>query len=198
MSGQARRAMPPKRVRHPAGCSFASRCSPPRIAATQLPSATCGTTSHRTDSHPPDKATSQTHPPRQSRGNSQDIGVTPNGGLRPPYWGPEKRSVTRPDFGPLFRIRKFRMPRRRKRGRPRTGSKPVVPVRLATKQLKKIAKLAELKGVNRSTVLRELIDLGLDSGPVLLLLRRPGTKGRTAVDRVIRVMAANERVKLAQ
>src|SRR5271170_4195855 len=67
---QARRAMPPKRVRHPTGCSFASSCSPPRIAATQLPSATCVTTSHRTDSHPPDKATSQTHSfPRKRESN---------------------------------------------------------------------------------------------------------------------------------
>jgi hypothetical protein len=61
MNEQARRTIPPKRVRYPAGCSFASSCSPPRIAATQLPSATCATTSHRTDFHPPDKATSQTH-----------------------------------------------------------------------------------------------------------------------------------------
>ena len=51
MNEQARRTMPPKRVRHPAGCSFASSCSPPRIAATKLPSATCATTSHRMDSH---------------------------------------------------------------------------------------------------------------------------------------------------
>src|SRR6202050_1710369 len=55
MNEQARRTMPPKRVRHPAGCSFASSCSPPRIAATQLPSATCDTTSHRVDFHLPDK-----------------------------------------------------------------------------------------------------------------------------------------------
>jgi hypothetical protein len=74
----------------------------------------------------------------------------------------------------------------------------VVPVRLAAKQLKKIAELVELKGVDRSTVLRELIDIGLESGQVLLLLRRPGAKGRTAVDRVIRVVAANERVKVTQ
>jgi hypothetical protein len=32
---------PPNRVRHPAGCPFASGCFPPRLAATQLPSATC-------------------------------------------------------------------------------------------------------------------------------------------------------------
>jgi hypothetical protein len=66
------------------------------------------------------------------------------------------------------------------------------------KQLKKIAQLAELKGVDRSTVLRELIDIGLESGQVLLLLRRPGIEGRTAVGRVIRVVAATERVKLTQ
>ena len=55
------------------------------------------------------------------------------------------------------------MPKRRKRGRPRTGSRQVVPVRLAAKSVKKIAKLAELEGVDRSTVLRMLIDIGLDS-----------------------------------
>src|SRR5580698_7221091 len=31
MNEQARRTMPPKRVRHPAGCSFASSCSPPAL-----------------------------------------------------------------------------------------------------------------------------------------------------------------------
>jgi hypothetical protein len=61
-----------------------------------------------------------------------------------------------------------------------------------------IGKLAELKGVNRSTVMCELIDRGLDSGQVLLLLRRPGTKGRTQGERVIRVVAANERAKVTQ
>jgi hypothetical protein len=38
-----------------------------------------------------------------------------------------------------------------------------VPVRLAAKSVKKIAKLAELEGVDRSMVLRMLIDIGLDS-----------------------------------
>ena len=90
------------------------------------------------------------------------------------------------------------MPKRPKRGRPRTGSKPVVPVRLAPKQLQKITKLAELKGVDRSTVLRQLIDIGLDSGRISLLLRRPGAKGRSAVDHVIRVLGADQRVKFAQ
>src|SRR5262245_54875323 len=41
MNEQARHSIPPKRVRHPPGCPFASGCSPPRLAATQLPSATC-------------------------------------------------------------------------------------------------------------------------------------------------------------
>jgi hypothetical protein len=41
----------PKRVRHPAGCPFASGCFPPRLTATQLPSATYDVTSHGKDSH---------------------------------------------------------------------------------------------------------------------------------------------------
>ena len=40
MNEQARRVTPPNRVRHPAHRQFASSCSPPRLAATQLPSAT--------------------------------------------------------------------------------------------------------------------------------------------------------------
>ena len=77
------------------------------------------------------------------------------------------------------------MSRRRKRGRPRTGTKQVIPVRLDAKQVKKIAKLAELQGVDRSTVVRRLIDIGLDGPEVGLLMRRPGIKGGTAVERVI-------------
>jgi len=61
MHEQARRATPPNRVRHPAGCSFASSCSPPRLAATQLPSASCVVTSHDVDSHHADRTTSRTH-----------------------------------------------------------------------------------------------------------------------------------------
>jgi len=37
---QARRHVPPNRVRPPTDCHFASGCSPPRLATTQLPSAT--------------------------------------------------------------------------------------------------------------------------------------------------------------
>jgi len=39
MNEQARRHIPPNRVRYPADCQFASGCSPPRLATTQLPSA---------------------------------------------------------------------------------------------------------------------------------------------------------------
>src|SRR5471032_151907 len=35
---QARHKTPPKQVRHPTDCRFTSGCSPPRLAATQLPS----------------------------------------------------------------------------------------------------------------------------------------------------------------
>jgi len=39
MNEQARRHTPPNRVRYPADCQFASGCSPPHLATTQLPSA---------------------------------------------------------------------------------------------------------------------------------------------------------------
>ena len=111
--------------------------------------------------------------------------------------GPRKEVCHAPILAHFFVYENF-MPRRRKRGRPRTGSKPVVPVRLAAKQVKKIDKLAELEGVDRSTVMRQLIDIGLASGQVTLLMRRPGTKGRTVVGRIIRAVAAHERVKVTQ
>jgi hypothetical protein len=40
MNEQARRSSPPNRVRYPTDRQFALGCSPPRLAATQLPSAT--------------------------------------------------------------------------------------------------------------------------------------------------------------
>src|SRR5271166_5227001 len=66
-------------VRHaaPDDADAHKRVELPRLATTQLPSATCVTTSHRTshrlDFHPPDKTTSRTHPPRQSRGISSGL-----------------------------------------------------------------------------------------------------------------------------
>jgi hypothetical protein len=44
----------------------------------------------------------------------------------------------------------------------------------------------------------QLIDIGLDSPRVTLLMRRPGTKGQGAMGRIIRAVAANERVKVTQ
>ncbi len=58
---RARLCKTPKRVRHPAGRSFASGCSPPRIAATQLPPATQVHDLLGLDLHQTDKATSRTH-----------------------------------------------------------------------------------------------------------------------------------------
>ena len=40
MNEQAHRSFPPNRVRSPTDQQFASGCSPPRLTATQLPSAT--------------------------------------------------------------------------------------------------------------------------------------------------------------
>ena len=70
IQSQAPRTVPPKQVRHPAGCFFTSGCSPPRIAATQLPSATYDVTSHGTDSHCAGKASSRTHDRRAPRARS--------------------------------------------------------------------------------------------------------------------------------
>jgi len=67
MDEQARRAAPPNRVRYPAGYPFASSCSPPRIAAAQSLSTSQAVTACGGDFHPADKASSRTHPPRQSR-----------------------------------------------------------------------------------------------------------------------------------
>src|SRR5262245_7395226 len=61
MHEQARHDTPPNRVRPPAGYPFASGCSPPRLTATQLPSATYAVTSHGMDFHHADRADSRTH-----------------------------------------------------------------------------------------------------------------------------------------
>jgi hypothetical protein len=71
---QARRDTPPNRVRHPTGCPFASGCSPPRLAATQLPSATYDVTSYGMDFHHADNADSRTHSLPGSTGQSSTHG----------------------------------------------------------------------------------------------------------------------------
>jgi hypothetical protein len=72
---QARLCTPPNRVRHPTGRRFASGCSPPRLAATQLPSATCAVTSHGTDSHRADITNSRTHSLPRLTGQSSTPGL---------------------------------------------------------------------------------------------------------------------------
>jgi len=53
---QARRNVRLNRVRHPTDCEFASGCSPPRLMATQLPSATGSRHLPEGDFHPSDRA----------------------------------------------------------------------------------------------------------------------------------------------
>ena len=64
---RARQHTPPKRVRHPTGYPFASGYFPPRLAATQLPSASCNVTSHGQDLHLTDRAYSRTYEGRRPR-----------------------------------------------------------------------------------------------------------------------------------
>ena len=61
-----------------------------------------------------------------------------------------------------------------------------------------MSRLAEGLDVDRSTVVRRLIDIGLDGPEVGLLMRRPGIKGGTAVERVIRTVAADQRVRVTR
>jgi hypothetical protein len=68
MESQARRALPPNQVRYPTDRQFASSCSPPLLAATQLLSTSWLTTSPRMSFHRADKASSRTHDVR-FRGN---------------------------------------------------------------------------------------------------------------------------------
>jgi hypothetical protein len=63
MNEQARRSSPPNRVRSPTDRQFASGCSPPRFAATQLPSATEFVAYSGTDFHRADMAPSRAHSP---------------------------------------------------------------------------------------------------------------------------------------
>jgi hypothetical protein len=57
--------------------------------------------------------------------------------------------------------------RARKRGRPRTGHDPMVGVCLPPKMLKKIARVADVLGADRSTAIRSILEYGLDSGMVI-------------------------------
>src|SRR5688572_12555188 len=61
MNEQARRSSPPNRVRYPTDRQFASGCSPPRLAAPQLPSATEFVAYSDTDFHRADVTPSWAH-----------------------------------------------------------------------------------------------------------------------------------------
>jgi hypothetical protein len=61
MNEQARRSSPPNRVRHPTDRQFTSGCSPPRLATTQLPSASEFVAFSDTDFHRADVAPSWAH-----------------------------------------------------------------------------------------------------------------------------------------
>jgi hypothetical protein len=69
MNEQARRSSPPNRVRYPTDRQFASGCSPPRLAAPQLPSATEFVAYSDTDFHRADVTPSWAHSfPRKREG----------------------------------------------------------------------------------------------------------------------------------
>lgn len=61
LNPQARRYARPNRVPHRTDCMFASGCSPPHLAVTQLPSATGTGHLPGGDLHPSDRACSQAH-----------------------------------------------------------------------------------------------------------------------------------------
>jgi hypothetical protein len=72
---QARRHVRPKRVRFTTDCKFASGCSPPRLTATQLPSAIGSGHLPREDLHLSNRACSQAHSPRRKPGSRMHRGT---------------------------------------------------------------------------------------------------------------------------
>jgi hypothetical protein len=69
LSPQARHGVRPNRVRYTAtDCVFASGCSPPHLAVTQLPSATGNGHLPEEDFHLLNRACFQAHGPRRSPG----------------------------------------------------------------------------------------------------------------------------------
>jgi hypothetical protein len=73
ISEEARRSVRPNRVCHPTDCKFASGCSPPRLTATQLPSAVGTGHLPREDLHLSDRACSQAHSPPRRRGSRKSL-----------------------------------------------------------------------------------------------------------------------------
>jgi hypothetical protein len=84
LNEQARRNARPNRVRHPTDCMFASGCSPPRLTATQLPSATRIGHLLGEDFHFTDRACFQAHSSRRK----------PESSNNKPFWTPASAGVT--------------------------------------------------------------------------------------------------------
>src|SRR5215204_1630445 len=93
---RTRRITTPKRVRYPAGCSFASGCSPPRLPRKLPQSLDAVAFSYMwrdltwVGLSPPDKATSQTHDPPLTRG------MTTEGLFEFQYHRVDREAVARP------------------------------------------------------------------------------------------------------
>src|SRR5262245_40270426 len=87
--------------------------------------------------------------------------------------------------------------RSRKRGRPRTGRDPMVGVRVPTRLLNQISRLAVALSCDRSAAIRWLLEAGLNSGAALLLLRTGKGKARRQTDQIVQVAAAEYKHQIA-
>src|SRR5262249_22732305 len=87
------------------------------------------------------------------------------------------------------------MPRKRRRGRPRTGRDPMIGVRVPARVLKKIDKLMVALSCDRSAAIRWLLEAGLDSGLALMLLQ--ASKGKRQSDQICQVIAAGLKHRIA-
>src|SRR5262249_60142954 len=86
------------------------------------------------------------------------------------------------------------MPRKRRRGRPRTGRDPMIGVRVPARVLKKIDKLMVALSCDRSAAIRWLLEAGLDSGLALMLLQ--ASKGKRQSDQICQVIAAGAKHRI--
>ena len=132
---QARQLTPPKRVRHPTGCSFASSCFPPRLAATQLLSTSCAVTPHGRDSHPADEASSRTHDRQPPAGSSFRRHINSCGrswgwlGAGVPSWSLDRQQAARPAQPVSRQVRGRYSQMRIGADMPLTGSSPISRMR---------------------------------------------------------------------
>src|SRR5262249_27643183 len=87
------------------------------------------------------------------------------------------------------------MPRKRRRGRPRTGRDPMIGVRVPARVLKKIDKLMVALSCDRSAAIRWLLEAGMNSGLALMLLQ--ASKGTRQSDQICQVIAAGLKHRIA-